>query len=238
MSKDTNVDFTIVFAKGKVEELESNHGEHGCNGLEKTLKLYTTNTTTNMHLFDANDTLKKYENIPSIIDSYYEVRLQMYQERKNYMIDSLEKELVLLSNKAKYIQEILVGTIDLRKKKREQVTEMLEAKGYYKMEDEEYKYLVKMPMDSVTEENIVKLLKDKGDKEVELEIIRNTSVNNMWLSELDKLRENYIEYKEARTRLMNGEEETNAKTNKKKVVSKGAIKKSVKKSIIIIDETD
>jgi DNA topoisomerase-2 len=238
MSKDTNVDFTIVFAKGKVEELESNHGEHGCNGLEKTLKLYTTNTTTNMHLFDANDTLKKYENIPSIIDSYYEVRLQMYQERKNYMIDSLEKELVLLSNKAKYIQEILVGTIDLRKKKREQVTEMLEAKGYYKMEDEEYKYLVKMPMDSVTEENIIKLLKDKGDKEVELEIIRNTSVNNMWLSELDKLRENYIEYKEARTRLMNGEEETNAKTNKKKVVSKGAIKKSVKKSIIIIDETD
>jgi len=238
MSKDTNVDFTIIFAKGRLEELESNHGEHGSNGLEKILKLYTTNTTTNMHLFDANDTLKKYETIPSIIDSYYDVRLDMYQERKNYMIDSLEKELVLLSNKAKYIQEILDGTIDLRKKKKEQVTEMLETKGYYKMEDEEYKYLVKMPMDSVTEENIVKLLKDKSDKEIELEIIRNTSVNKMWLLELNKLRENYIEYKEARTRLMNGEEETNAKTNKKKVVSKGAIKKSVKKSLIIIDETD
>ena len=57
MSKDTNVDFTITFMKGKLEELEKAKGEHGCNDLEKLLKLYTTNTTTNMHLFDANDTL-------------------------------------------------------------------------------------------------------------------------------------------------------------------------------------
>ena len=35
---------------------------------------------------------------------------------------------------------------------------MLEAKGYDKLDnDEEYKYLVKMPMDSVTEENVDKL---------------------------------------------------------------------------------
>ena len=60
MSKDTNVDFIITFAKGKLEELEQSKGDHGCNGLEKVLKLYTTNTTTNMHLFDANDTLQKY----------------------------------------------------------------------------------------------------------------------------------------------------------------------------------
>lgn len=59
MSKDTNIDFTITFAKGKLEELEAAKGDHGCNGLEKLLKLYTTNTTTNMHLFDANDILQK-----------------------------------------------------------------------------------------------------------------------------------------------------------------------------------
>jgi DNA topoisomerase-2 len=232
MSKDTNVDFTITFAKGKLEELEKSKGDYDCNGLEKLLKLYTTNTTTNMHLFDANDTLQKYDKVSDIIDTYYETRLKMYETRKAYMIDALEKELVLLSNKAKYIKENLDGTIDLRKKKKEQVIELLKSKGYDNIDDdEEYKYLVKMPMDSVTEENVDKLLKDKGNKELELETIKNTTINKMWVSEIDNLRELYVEYKAERSRLMSGEE-----TKKKKVVSKGVVKKSSNKGSLLIEE--
>jgi DNA topoisomerase-2 len=233
MSKDTNVDFTITFAKGKLEELENSKGDHGCNGLEKVLKLYTTNTTTNMHLFDSKDTLQKYENVTDIIDAYFVIRLNLYQDRKEYMIDAIEKELVLLSNKAKYIKENIDGTIDLRKKKKEQVIEMLEAKNYDKIEgDEEYKYLVKMPMDAVTEENVDKLLTDKGNKETELVQIKNTTINKMWVDELNNLREQYIEYKDERARLMSGEEK------KKKVVSKGTtVKKITKKTnLVVVDD--
>jgi DNA topoisomerase-2 len=234
MSKDTNVDFTITFAKGKLEELESCKGDYGCNGLEKILKLYTTNSTSNMHLFDADDTLHKYEKVSDIIDAYYEVRLQLYQTRKDYMIDALERELVLLSNKAKYIQENLDGTIDLRRKKKEHVVAMLEEKGYDKIDGDEYKYLIKMPMDSVTEENVERLLKEKGNKESELETIKKTTINKMWLSELEEVKNNYMEYKEERTRLMNGEESS----KKKKVVSKGTslVKKSVKKPLTVAEE--
>ena len=238
MSKDTNVDFTITFAKGKLEELETNKGDYGCNGVEKLLKLYTTNSTSNMHLFDSEDSLKKFEKVSDIIDSYYNVRLQLYKTRKNYMIDALEKELLLLNNKAKYIQENLIGTIDLRKKKREQVIELLASKGYGIIDDDgEYKYLTKMPMDSVTEENVEKLLKDKGNKEVDLEAIKNKTINKMWIEELDNLRNLYVEYKEERSRIMNGE---NEKSNKKKVVSKGPVKKSIKsnegKKIMVIED--
>jgi DNA topoisomerase-2 len=235
MSKDTNVDFTITFAKGKLEELELGKADYGCNGVEKLLKLYTTNSTSNMHLFDADDTLHKYEKVSDIIDAYFEVRLQLYQTRKDYMIDALERDLVLLSNKAKYIQENLDGTIDLRKKKKDHVVAMLEVKGYDKIDgDEEYKYLVKMPMDSVTEENVDRLLKEKGNKESELEIIKKTTINKMWLSELEVLKDNYLEYKEERTRLMNGEESG----KKKKVVSNKSapVKKSVKKVLVVAEE--
>jgi len=220
MSKDTNIDFTITFAKGKLEELEKQKGDYECNGLEKLLKLYTTNTTTNMHLFDAKDTLQKYEKVSEIIDSYYDVRLKMYNTRKEYMINALEKELIMLSNKARYIQENFDGTIDLRKKKKEEVNSMLLAKGYQQMdEDLEYKYLVKMPMDSVTTENVEKLLKDKGNKEVTLEQVKITTIQQMWKSELDQLKEHYIEYKEDRARLMSGVQK------KKGIIKKGIIKK-------------
>ena len=143
LSTDVKIDFTITFVKGQLEELEKNVGanevlSNGLNGVEKLLKLSTTNTNTNMHLFDANDVLQKYEKVSDIIDSYYEVRLELYQTRKTDMVKCLEKELILLSNKAKYIKENLDGTIDLRKKKGTQVTEMLLFKGY-DMVDLDYK---------------------------------------------------------------------------------------------------
>jgi len=232
MSKDTNVDFTITFVKGKLDELESSKGEHGCNGLEKLLKLYTTNTTTNMHLFDANDTLHKYESVSEIIDAYYETRLKMFQTRKDYMIESLEKELVLLSNKAKYITENLEGTIDLRKKKKNEIIQMLLSKEYDIVDnDESFNYLLKMPMDSVTEENVEHLLKEHENRVKELETLRDTTVNQMWLNELNILKDQYIEYKEERNRLMNGETKP-----KKRVVSKVGVKKTVKKQSQVIED--
>ena len=205
MSKDTTVDFIITLAKGKLDELESVILDNGCNGLEKQFKLFTTNTSTNMHLFDANDKLKKYENVHSIIDDYFDTRLTLYGTRKNFMIDAISKELVLLSNKSKYIQENLDGTIDLRRKKKEEVTQLLVSKKYDIIdEDGDYKYLVRMPMDCVTEENVAKLLKEHGDKVSELETIQAMTVQQMWLKELGNLEGEYLKYKEERERSMMG----------------------------------
>jgi DNA topoisomerase-2 len=150
------------------------------------------------------------------------------------MINNIEKELVLLSNKAKYIKEILEGTIDLRKKNKEQVKQMLESKEYDKMMDNDendynYKYLIKMPMDSVTEENVEKLNKEHGNKEAELEIIKKTTINKMWLNELNELKKQYIEYKEKRIMVVNG-------TPKKKVASKTDIKKVAKKQTLVLED--
>ena len=230
MSKDTNVDFTVTFAKGKLDELEKNKIENGCNGVEKLLKLFTTNTTSNMHLFDAEDKLKKYDRVQTIIDDYYETRLKLYQTRKEYLIAALEKELVLLTNKAKYIMEVLNGTVDLRRKKHEEVVAMLTEKGYDKLEEHgEYKYLTKMPMDSVTEENVEKLLRENDHKQVELENIKKTTIYKMWMDELETLNSEYLEYRENRERLMNGL----YGEKPKKVVSKGPLNKSKNKNLVI-----
>jgi len=217
MSKDTTVDFVITLQKGKLAELESVKLDNGCNGLEKQFKLFTTSSTTNMHLFDANDKLKKYANVRDIIDDYYGTRLQMFQTRKDYMINSLTKELVLLSNKSKYIKENLDGTVDLRRKKREEVSELLKNKSYSVIDDDEdFKYLVKLPMDSVTEENVAKLLKEHGDKAAELEVVKSRTIQQMWSGELDTLSSEYAKYREERERSISGTgKKTGAKVVKK-----------------------
>jgi len=161
-----------------------------------------------MHLFDAKDKLKKYDSVQEIIDDYSVTRLELYEKRKNHMIDVLTKELVVLSNKAKYIKEVLDGSVDLRKKTKQQVIDMLISKGYDILENEndvEFKYLTKMPMDSVTQENVNKLIKEHGDKEAELEQIKSTTIQQMWLNELDILKVHYEKYVEERSQSVSGE---------------------------------
>jgi hypothetical protein len=74
-------------------------------------------------------------------------------------------------------------------------------------------------MDSVTEENVQKIFKEQENKAAELEVIKNTSANQMWTSELISLKKEYTAYLEERKRLMMGEDEDDEiKIMKKKVV--------------------
>ena len=150
-------------------------------------------------MFNHDEKLRLYKNAEEIIDEYYDVRLSMYEKRKQYIIQILEKELILLTNKAKYIKEILEGTIDLRNKKKDVITALLMSKKYDIIDDDEdYKYLVKMPMDSVSEENVSKLIKDHATKSNELKVMKEMTIQNMWTNELNELMENYLKYKEQR----------------------------------------
>jgi DNA topoisomerase-2 len=112
--------------------------------------------------------------------------------------------------------------------KKTDIFQMLQNKGYHQI-DEDYHYLIKMPMDSVTEENVDRLNKEHSNKEIELETVKSTTINKMWLNELETLKEQYIEYKEERTRITNG-------VSKKKVVSKSSVKKVVKKQDLILED--
>uniref|UniRef100_A0A6C0HHK4 DNA topoisomerase (ATP-hydrolyzing) n=1 Tax=viral metagenome TaxID=1070528 RepID=A0A6C0HHK4_9ZZZZ len=192
MSTDVVVDFTITFAPGEISKLVATEGDHGCNGLEKLLKLTTTQSTTNMHMFDENEKLIKYSNVKEIIDHFIKVRMDLYVKRKAYQVDALAKTALVLSNKARFITEILDETIDLRKKKTAVVSQLLKDKKYDVMDDDEdYKYLVKLPMDSVTEENVKKILNERDAKQVELETLKSTTETQLWLHELAALKTEY-----------------------------------------------
>ena len=222
MSRDTNIDFIITFHKGKLDELENVKLEFGCSGLEKTLKLYTTNTITNMHLFDATDKLKKYSNVSDIINDYSVTRLEMYDTRKKYLINELTNIVALLSNKVRYIKEVLDGTIDLRRKKNDEVSKILIDKSYLIIDDDtDFKYLTKLPMDSVTDENITKLENEQIKKQEELQLVKTTTIEQMWLNELNNLENEYMSYRSKREQLMNTEiKVTTKKTIKKKIIQK------------------
>ena len=212
---EVSIDFTVVFPKDKLADLENSKDANCCNGVEKLLKLFTTVSTTNMHMFDSNIKLHKYNSIEEIIDDFYTIRLSTYQKRKDHLVADMEKKLIKLSNRARYIQETLASNIDLRRKTAEQVTALLTGMKFA-LYDGDYKYLVKMPMDSVTQENVANIMKEKADTEMELAELKGTSLEKMWSRELDELEKHYDIYKKKRETIQAG----SISVEKKKMVIK------------------
>ena len=182
-STEKDVNITITFVKGELVKCD-----------EKKLKLITTKTTSNMYAFDANENLKKYESPQEMIDEFYIKRLEIYHKRKNKQLEDGNLKLNKMTNKAKYIKCLLNDEIDLRKKKNNVITELLMNMKFDKMEDN-YNYLIKMPMDSVSEENVDKILKEKDELSEFLDKLKSTTIESIWLHELNKFEQEYDKHK-------------------------------------------
>ena len=207
ISNDTMVDIKITFQSGKINTLLNETIEENINGLEKFLKLYNYQNLSNMHLFDYNDKLKKYENVKEIIDDYFIKRLELYDKRKEYQLKILRDEMLILSNKARFIQENLDDLIDLRKKSNLENENTLSEKKYDKIENS-YKYLLKLPMDSVSIENVEKIMKEKENKQEFIKKLENLTNIDIWLEELVELETSYKKYKILRYNIQNSIEES------------------------------
>ena len=116
----------------------------------------------------------------------------------------------------------LSDDIDLRKKTGDQVNALLEGFGFDHI-DGDYKYLIKMPMDSVTEENVKSILKEKANTEDELELLKSTTLQQMWKYELELFENEYDKYKLKREKIQNVDVSTKTTASSKPKVKKSAI---------------
>ena len=64
-------------------------------------------------LFDRDCCLKKYENEMEILREFYDVRLEVYCKRKDWLVSKLEAETARLSNQARFIMEKIEGKLVL-----------------------------------------------------------------------------------------------------------------------------
>ena len=149
-------------------------------------KLTSSLSTNNMYLFNKDESLVKYDSPDSIINDFIDTRLEYYEKRKDKQIDVMENLLKLYSNKYTFIMELLNDTLDLRKKKSQEMETILTEKNYDKIENS-YHYLVKMPMDTVNEENVEKLKNDFDSTKQALEDLKNTTIVSMYYKELCEL---------------------------------------------------
>lgn len=152
----------------------------------KELKLQKTILTTNMHLFDKNGLIKHYSSVYAIINEWMTNRFPLYAVRKRHMIKEVSEQLMITSSKYRFLQMIMQDELVVYRRKRDDVIVDLQAHDF-KLVNGSYDYLLKLPITSFTEDMLVKLQQEIDELSDRLNTVRNTSIEQMWLNDLEDI---------------------------------------------------
>lgn len=143
--------------------------------------------TNNMYAFDENYKLKKFETPYDLIDYFFEVRIKYYEKRKNYIINKLENDKNILYNKIKFINNVISEKIKIYRQPKNKIEKQLDELKFMKIDDS-FNYLLNLPIYSLTKEKMIELKELFNSKKLELDEIKNTDIDKLWLNDLKNLK--------------------------------------------------
>jgi DNA topoisomerase-2 len=176
-SSENNPDFTLKFRNAKDME-KFNH---------KSLKLEYKINTSNMHLFDVDNKIKKYDDPNDIIRDFLKNKLEFVKKRKNHLIKIYDEELHILKYKNRFLEEIIDDKLDIFRKSKKDTENILQKSGYPKIENS-YSYITSIQVSSFTSENLLELdnkIKNITDKKISLD---SKSCKDLALDDLNNLK--------------------------------------------------
>lgn len=202
---DTTVSFTIFADKDSIDQWEATPK----GGLYAKFSLTSSLSISNMHLYDTEHRIIKYEKPEEILKVFFDLRLDFYNKRKELLVKKLRREQRMLSNKARFVEEVCSGDLVVSNRKKGVLLEDLQTRGYdlFDKTDESegtdedetedvssladlakgYEYLLGMKIWSLTYEKAEELRKQLAERTAELKELEGTEPGQIWLRDLDAI---------------------------------------------------
>ena len=181
-----NVHFKIY----PVEDFEpsiSNEGQFMC--LQQNINF------SNMCFLDPFDKPHYFDNVVEFLKLFCSIRLQKYNDRKYYLINKYNSELLINENKMMFIKYIIDGKLILYKpnddEKRLQ-NDMISLK--LDKINESYSYLLNMNIKSCTKKKVDELNNQINNIKSTLKILQNKTIKEFWLDDLLEFEKEYPKF--------------------------------------------
>ena len=206
---DTSVYFVISISETAAPELLVDD-----QALLKRLKLEGSISTSNMHLFNAQGQIVKYESPLAVLQEYFPLRLSLYEARREALLARLDREWRRMDNKVRFILSVVDGSLVVSNRKKAELLQELARQGYELFapgataageeggEGEPgelgrgYDYLLSMKIWSLTMERVEDLREQLAEKASELEALRGMTAADLWEQDMDVLEQRLDEYEE------------------------------------------
>lgn len=142
--------------------------------------------TTNMHAFNSEGVITKYETLTDILCEFWTVRINLYETRRAYQIKTLNEKLPYHKNVVRFIRDQIQDEpkVVLKKKTLEECNKILGEHEYPHI-DGSYDYIMRLPVSAFTSEKVAKHEKDMEDLLAEIARLEATNAEKMWLADLE-----------------------------------------------------
>tara|TARA_Y100000389_G_scaffold37455_1_gene31793 strand:- start:4124 stop:7606 length:3483 start_codon:yes stop_codon:yes gene_type:complete len=166
---------------------QEQHAGNKIDNIEKRFRLTSKISTSNMHLYSIDGTVKKYKNPHDIFTEFYNHRLNLYNQRKEYILNKIKYDMDILKNKVRFINFVVDDTLDIRKYTKASLQDWLEEKIFMKDSSNSFAYLINMPMYQMTSDMVTQLRDSLTQKEKDYNDIFNSKIKDMWIKDLNNL---------------------------------------------------
>ncbi len=155
---------------------------------EGSLWLTKSYGLSNMVLLGPTLVPQKFSSSVHLLETFFEERLPYYQKRKDYILDNLLKAMVILQQKAKFIQLVNAGTIEIRNVPKDKLV-------WYMNEHELPVALSKqVRANDFSKEKVEILMQELEKRQKEYESVNSTLPEQMWIDDLLEFKGVYDKY--------------------------------------------
>jgi len=187
--KNDHVSFKLTLSDDFAANMKENDPKYGRPNLWRVFRLVSSEPV-NMTCFNAEGKICKYDNTEDIVREFFDARMDFYRRRKQHLVEVLSKEMDIITNKKRFIDEVLADTLILKNKSTDDISSELDNKGYSRDGNQgNYQYLLSMRFSSLTTEEVESLRKRYNDKQTCLVTARQITETEMWQKDLCALEE-------------------------------------------------
>ena len=142
--------------------------------------------TTNMHAFNHKGIITKYNTLNEILEEFVMVRRGLYEDRRRHQLGVIAAKLPYHENVVRFIKDQISDKpkVVLKKKSLKECDEILK-QNEYELVDDNYNYILNLPVSAFTLEKIKKHEDDRINLKVQQEDLEKTTWREMWLADLE-----------------------------------------------------
>jgi DNA topoisomerase-2 len=144
---------------------------------------------TNMHAFNSQGIIRKYDSPNAILHEYVGVRLELYEKRREFMLNALKDKLPYHTNVVRFIRQQCeeIPRPDVRRKSPDECDKLLEKEKFVKIKDS-FDYLMDLPIKSLTLKQAQKHQNDLEELESRIALLESKTPRQLWLDDLSNLK--------------------------------------------------
>lgn len=201
--------------------LTTTDAKSGLSELEKRLRLTSIiSCNKTLNFFGPDEKLYNMSSVDDIMNMYFEERMKLYRVRKMYLESQYQREFALLSTRAKFILDVVEGTVVVNRRSKPNIIAQLQQLNYPVMYEKQlytpdaftaklvelgdvdgslrdkgsYQFLLDMPIYNLTDEKIKDLMAERDEIQLLITTLKGKTPGDLWTEDLDAFEKEYSRF--------------------------------------------